>query len=59
MTFGITVNRPPFQNAPIYEFFETCRQKIARDSNLLLKLIEPANAAECFPQYKEAPPFSY
>ncbi len=29
MTFGITVNRPPLQNAPIYELFETRRQKIA------------------------------
>ncbi len=57
MTFGITVNRPPLQNAPIYELFETRRQKIAGDSNPLLKIIESANAAECFPQDKEAPPF--
>jgi len=59
MTFGITVNRAPFENAPVYKFLETRRQKIARDSNLLLKFIESANAAECFPQYKEAPPFPY
>lgn len=57
MTFGIGVNRAPFQNAPIYEFFETRGQKIARDSDPLLKVIEPTNAAECFPQDKEAPPF--
>ena len=57
MTFGIAVNRAPFQNAPIYEFLETRRQKIARNSDPLLKIIEPANAAECFPQDKEAPPF--
>ena len=56
MTFGIAVNGAPFQNAPIYEFFETRRQKIAGDSNPLLKIIESANAAECFPQDKEAPP---
>ncbi len=57
MTFGIAVNGAPFQNAPIYEFFETRRQKIARNSDPLLKIIEPANTAECFPQDKEAPPF--
>jgi len=49
MTFGITVNRAPFENAPIYEFLETRRQKIARDSNLLLKVIESPDAPECFP----------
>ncbi len=59
MAFGVTVNGPPPQNAPIHEFFETRGQKIARDSNPFLKLIESANAAECFPQYEEAAPFPY
>ena len=57
MTFGIAVNRAPFQNTPIYKLFETRSQKIAGVSDPLLKVIEPANAAECFPQDKEAPPF--
>ena len=56
MTFGITVNRASFQNAPIYKFLETRRQKIAGDSNLLLKVIEPPDAPECLPQDKKAPP---
>jgi len=59
MTFGITVNRAPFQNASVYKFLETRRQQIARDSNPPLKVIESADAAECFPQDKEAPPFPY
>jgi len=59
MTFGITVDRAPFQNASIYKFLETCRQKIARDSNPLLKVVESAYAAECFPQDKKTPPFPY
>ncbi len=59
MTFGITVNRAPFENAPIYKFLETRRQKIARDPNLLLKVIESPDARECFPQDKKAPPLPY
>ncbi len=59
MTFGITVNRAPFENAPIYKFLETRRQKIARDPNLLLKVIESPDARECFPQDKKASPLPY
>jgi len=59
MTFGITMEGSSFENAPINELFETSGQKIARDSNPFLKVIEPTDTAECFPQDKEAPPFPY
>ncbi|KRR02291.1 hypothetical protein CQ10_18810 [Bradyrhizobium valentinum] len=57
MTFGIAMEGASFENAPINELLETRGQKIARDSNPFLKVIETTDAAECFPQDKEASPF--
>jgi hypothetical protein len=58
MTFGTTVKKAPFENAPIYKSPETRCQKIARDSNLPLKVLESPDVPECFPQDKKAPPQS-